>query len=370
MRHLSPMIALFAVFYLASAHAAVPRTVKTKAGAVMVMALAGKLDHPWGMAFLPDGSLLVTERAGRLHMLGTDGKLSGPVSGTPTVYANGQGGLLDVAIDPDFASNQFIYLSFAEPQRNGGAATAVGRGRLENNRIVDFKTLFRQSRAYRDNKHFGGRIVFSGGKLFLTTGERGQFDPAQDLSSHLGKMIRINPDGSIPNDNPFAGQSKAQPEIWSYGHRNIQAAAVRPGTNQLWIVEMGPKGGDELNLVQKGKNYGWPLVSWGTHYTGIDIPGPTTRPEFEDARKHWTPVIAPSGMIFYTGDMFPEWKNSALIGGLMSQGIVRITFDGDQPAKEERIALNARIRDVEQAPDGSIYILTDDDQGQILRLGK
>lgn len=345
-----------------------PETVETEAGTVTVTNLADGLNHPWGMVFLPDGRLLVTERAGQLRILSTDNTLSEPLDGVPEVFARGQGGLLDVALDPDFDSNQLVYLSFAEPGESG-ASTAVGRGRLEENRIADFAVIFRQTPKVSGRNHFGGRLVFSPeGMLFLTMGERFKFEPAQELSNHLGAIVRINPDGSVPEDNPFAEQTDAEDEIWTYGHRNIEAAAIRPGTETLWIAEMGPRGGDELNRIEAGQNYGWPVVSWGEHYDGEDIPDPPTQPRFADARVHWTPVISPSGMAFYTGDMFPAWQGSALIGGLSAQGVVRVTFDGPEVAEAERIPLNARIRDVEQAPDGSVYVLTDQNNGNVWRL--
>ncbi|EAR22603.1 PQQ-dependent sugar dehydrogenase [Nitrococcus mobilis] len=342
--------------------------VQTQAGVIVIEEMADGLDHPWGMAFLPDGRLLVTERAGDLRILAADGALSGPVEGTPEVFAKGQGGLLDVALDPEFNSNRLVYLSFAEPGE-GGASTAVGRGRLGNDRIEGFKVIFRQEPKVSGANHFGGRIVFSPkGKLFLTLGERYRFDPAQDLSNHLGTVVRINRDGSVPPGNPFIDRADAKGEIWSYGHRNIESAALNPHTGALWIGEMGPRGGDELNLPQPGRNYGWPVVSWGRHYNGVDIPDPPTQPRFADAIKYWTPVISPSGMVFYTGDVFPEWRGSALIGGLSARGIVRVMIDGQSVTGEERILLGARIRDVEQAPDGSVYVLTDEDDGKVWRL--
>lgn len=344
------------------------QTVQTEAGSITVTNLASGLNHPWGMAFLPDGRLLVTERAGQLRLLGTDHTLSEPLGGTPDVFNRGQGGLLDVALDPDFESNRLVYLSFAEPGE-GGASTAVGRGRLEKDRIVGFEVIFRQTPKVPGPNHFGGRIVFSPqGALFLTLGERFKFDPAQELSNHLGTIVRINPDGSVPGDNLFVDQVDAQDEIWTYGHRNIEAAAIQPGTGALWIAEMGPRGGDELNLIEAGRNYGWPVVSWGQHYDGEDIPDPPTHPRFANVRIYWTPVISPSGMTFYTGDMFPEWQGSALIGGLTARGIVRLAFDGLEVTGEERIPLGARIRDVKQAPDGSVYVLTDQDDGNVSRL--
>lgn len=344
-------------------------TVQTDAGSIKVEQLADNLKHPWGMAFLPDGRLLVTERAGNLRILNTNNQLSEPLAGTPKVFANGQGGLLDVALDPDFAQNNLVYLSFAEPGNNNTASTALGRGKLQGNQLLDFKVIFSQQPKVDGPNHFGGRIVFTPeGHIMLTLGERFKFDPAQDLSNHLGTIVRINRDGSIPKDNPFVGKQNAAEAIWSYGHRNIESAAIQPNTSKLWIAEMGPKGGDELNQPEAGKNYGWPLVSWGKHYDGREIPNPPTRPEFADALVHWTPTISPSGMIFYTGSMFPSWQGSALIGGLTSSGIVRVQVNGNQAKEVERIPLSVRTRDVEQAPDGSVYVLTDQNNGKILRL--
>jgi aldose sugar dehydrogenase len=342
--------------------------VATQAGPILVETLATGLVHPWGMAFLPDGRLLVTERPGQLRILQQDGRVSQPLAGTPEVLASGQGGMLDVALDPDFTNNRLVYLSFSEPG-GGGASTALGRGRLADNRIEAFQVIFRQEPKVSGPNHFGSRIVFaSDGKLFLTTGERYKFDPAQDVSSHLGKIIRINRDGSTPPDNPMLRVRGARPEIWSYGHRNIQAAAISPQSGALWIAEMGPRGGDELNLPEPGRNYGWPLVSWGTHYDGTAIPNPPTRPDLADAIKQWTPVISPSGMIFYTGDLFPAWRGNALIGSLSRRGLVRLAVAGSDVTAEEIIPLGARIRDVEQGPDGAVYLLTDHQDGHILRL--
>jgi glucose/arabinose dehydrogenase len=344
------------------------RRVVTQAGPVAVETVAGGLVHPWGMAFLPDGQMLVTERPGRLRIVGRDGSLSRPLAGTPEVVAQGQGGMLDVAVDPDFRNNRLVYLSFSEPG-GGGASTAVGRGRLAEERIEGFTVIFRQEPKVPGANHFGGRIVFaSDGKLLLTTGDRYKFDPAQDLASHLGKITRINPDGSVPPDNPFVRTQGAKPEIWSYGHRNIQAAAINPQTGALWVGEMGPRGGDELNLPEPGRNYGWPLVSWGTHYDGTAIPHPPTRADLADAAKQWTPVISPSGMVFYTGDLFPAWRGNVLIGSLTRRALVRLAVDRSSVTGEEIIPLGARIRDVEQGPDGAVYLLTDQQDGNVLRL--
>jgi glucose/arabinose dehydrogenase len=347
---------------------AAPRTVQTSAGAVTVEELAGGLDHPWGLAFLPDGRLLVTERAGRLRILGTDKNLSAPLAGVPTVHASGQGGLLDVALDPAFKTNKTIYLSFAEPGE-GGVSTALARATLGEGRLENVKLLFRQLPKVTGNGHFGGRIALTrDGHLFLTTGERQKFEPAQDLKSHLGKVIRINRDGTVPADNPFVGRADAKPEIWSYGHRNVQGAAIDPVTGALYTIEFGPAGGDELNRPEAGKNYGWPLVSWGNHYDGRPIAKPSTRPDLTDAVKYWNPSINPSGMIFYTGAMFPTWKNNLLIAGLGPLGIVRLTIENGKVTSEERIELGDRIRDVDQATDGSIYVATDEGDGRIWRL--
>ena len=344
------------------------RSIQTREGRLDVIELERGLDHPWGMAFLPDGRLLVTERAGRLRILDPDGNLSRPLEGTPEVYADGQGGLLDVALDPKFATNRLVYLSFAEPG-DGGASTAVGRGRLGEGRIEDFEVIFSQKPKVESNKHFGGRIVFApDGRLVLTLGERFMFAPAQDLGSHLGKLVRIERDGSVPKDNPFVERRGVRHEIWSCGHRNVESAAFQPDTGDLWIAEMGPEGGDELDLIEPGRNYGWPLVSWGRHYDGRDIPDPPTQPRFVDAVVQWTPVISPSGMVFYTGDAFPEWYGSMLIGGLTAQALVRLELIGREVLSEERIQLYERIRDVEQGPDGLVYVLTDAPEGSVWRL--
>ena len=343
-------------------------TIDTKAGTLKVEKVADGLQHPWGLAFLPDGRMLVTERPGRLRIVAKDGTVSEPLKGVPEVVADEQGGLLDVALDPNFASNGLVYLSYSEPGDDGNG-TAVARGKLGEMGLDNVEVIFRQKPKVEGGLHFGSRLAFSpNGKLFVTLGERFQFDPAQDLSTHLGKIVRINPDGSVPEDNPFVGQKGALPEIWSYGHRNPQGAAIHPETGKLWENEFGPRGGDELNVPEAGKNYGWPVVSWGKHYDGKDIPEPPTHPEFADAIYHWTPVISPSGMTFYTADAIPGWKGNLLIGCLSSEGIVRLTLDGEKVTDEERIPMGVRIRDVVQGPDGAVYALTDKNKGKILRL--
>jgi aldose sugar dehydrogenase len=352
----------------AAAAPAAVRTVNTEVGAVKVETITGGLVHPWGITFLPDGRMLVTERPGRLRIVTPDGKVSAPLEGMPEVHAQDQGGLMDVALDPDFRSNRLVWLSFAEPGE-GGASTALGRGRLADGRIEGFTVIFRQEPKVSGSRHFGNRIVFSPeGHVFLALGERFKFNPAQDLSNHLGAIVRLNRDGSIPKGNPFAARENAKAAIWSYGHRNIEAAAIQPGTGDLWVAEMGPKGGDELNLIRRGANYGWPVVSWGEHYSGEDIPDPPTQPRYAGAVKQWTPVISPSGMVFYTGDLFPEWRGNALIGGLTTGELVRVVLKNRKVAGEERIPLGARIRDVEQGPDGAVYVLTDQKDGHVWRL--
>jgi aldose sugar dehydrogenase len=359
----APVIAPVTVF-------AEERVIETEAGPVKVEIIARGLEHPWSLQSLPDGRMLVTERAGRLRALDEDGQLSEPIRGVPEVQAQGQGGLLDVALDPDFASNRLVYLSYAEAGE-GGASTAVARGRLTEDvtAIEDIEVIFRMEPKVSGNNHFGSRLVFTrDGKLFVTLGERFKFDPAQDLSDHLGTIVRINPDGSVPPDNPFVDRDDAKPEIWSYGHRNVQGAALHPETGRLWTHEFGPRGGDALNIPEAGRNYGWPLVSFGRHYTMQNIPDPPTRPDLAQPIYHWTPAISPSGMTFYTGEMFPEWQGNILIGGLGSQTLVRLTLDGQQVSDEERIGMNERIREVHQGDDGAVYLLTDKPDGEILRL--
>jgi glucose/arabinose dehydrogenase len=357
-----------ALTLLASPALAQDRTVKTTAGPIRIETLASGLSHPWGLAYLPDGRMLVTERPGRLRLVASDGTVSEPLRGVPKVFAVGQGGLLDVALDPNFKDNRLVYLSYAESGR-GGASTAVARAELGADGLQDARVIFRQTPRVDGPNHWGSRLVFArDGTLFVTLGERFKFGVAQDLSNTLGKIVRINPDGSIPKDNPFVGKEGARPEIWSYGHRNVQGAAIHPQTGALWADEMGPLGGDELNIAEAGKNYGWPLVSWGSHYDGRPIPKPPTRPDLAAPVYYWNPVISPSGMTFYTADAIPAWKGSLLIGGLSAKALVRLTLAGEKVTGEERIPMGARIRDVRQAPDGSIHLLTDEDNGKILHL--
>ena len=341
---------------------------------IRVETVASGLEHPWGLAFLPDGRILVTERPGRLRMVGTDGRLSEPLTGVPEVAARSQGGLLDVAIDPNFNQNRLVYLSFSEPGEGGTSGTSVARGRLGDRGLENVEVIYRQQPKVRSGGHFGSRLVFSrDGKLFVTQGDRQSSSfrqQAQDLSSGIGKIVRINPDGSIPRDNPFVGRSDARPEIWSYGHRNVQAAALHPETGQLWTVEHGAQGGDELNRPEAGKNYGWPTITYGVDYGGGTVGEGTQREGMEQPLYYWDPVIAPSGMVFYTGDRYPGWKGSAFVGGLGSEALVRLTIENGRVTREERFLgeLGARIRDVQQGPDGLLYVVTDAPDGKLLRL--
>ncbi len=333
--------------------------------------VARGLEHPWGLAVLPDGRLLVTERPGRLRIVDRNGRLSQPLTGVPKVYTQGQGGLLDVALDPTFPENRLVYLSYAEPGA-GGAGTAVARGRLGEGGLENVQVIYRQHPKVEGGGHYGSRLVFSrDGKLFVTQGDRmNHRQHAQDLSSGIGKIVRINPDGSIPKDNPFVGKSGARPEIWSYGHRNAQAAALHPETGQLWTVEHGARGGDELNHPEAGKNYGWPIITYGVDYSGEKIGEGVVRSGLEQPVYYWDPVIAPSGMVFYTGDAVPAWKGSIFIGSMQPGLLVRLTMQDGKVAREERYLgdLGRRIRDVQQAPNGELYLLTDEDKGRILRV--
>lgn len=343
-------------------------TPSTTKGVVEADIIAEGLQHPWGIAFLPDGRMLVTERPGRLRIVDASGRISAPVAGVPPVYAQGQGGLLDVAVDPSFATNSLVYLSFAGPGK-GGASTAVARGRLAGDRLEDVRIIYHQVPRMNRGGHYGSRIVFSrDGKLFITSGDRqvGR-GRVQDLDNGIGKIVRINPDGSVPADNPFVGRKGARPEIWSLGHRNAQGAALHPETGELWTVEHGARGGDELNRPERGRNYGWPVVTYGVDYSGSRIGKGTAREGMEPPVYYWDPVIAPSGMMVYTGDKFPAWRGDFIIGSMSPGGLVRLKMEDGRVVSEERY-LNGRVRDVEQGPDGFIYVLIDDPKGTLLRV--
>lgn len=371
------LVTLAALFGLASYGAAeqTRAPAQTTKQAIKVETYAKGLMHPWGLAFLPDGRLLVTERPGRMRLVGADGRLSAPLGNVPPVWAVGQGGLLDVALAPDFASSKLIYFSFAEPRDAGGSATTVAQAKLalqgDGGQLDDVKIIFRQQPPGLGGIHFGSRLVFAGdGNLFITLGERGQRDKAQDLDTHYGKVVRLRPDGSVPPDNPFVGKAGARPEIWSYGHRNVQAAALHPVTGRLWTIEHGARGGDELNIPLAGRNHGWPVITYGRDYSGAKIGEGTAKAGLEQPVYYWDPSIAPSGMAFYTGDLIPEWKGSLFVGALRGQALHRLVLDGDRVVGEEALLgdLGERIRDVRAGPDGALWLLTDDPRGVVQRV--
>ena len=362
---------------------------KTKSGPVSVERLA-RLEFPWSMAYTPDGRLLITEKPGRLRIYAA-GKLSESVKGVPKVAYREQGGLLEVEVDPRFAENRFVYLYYSEAAEQQPRAAklepdprlgpyvdrednvlkggALARGILENHELRDVTVIWRQAPKTIGLGHFGGRMVFApDGKLFIASGERQRFEPAQDVASNLGKIVRINPDGSIPSDNPFVKTHGAQPDIWTLGHRNPLGMAINPSSGQLWIHEMGPAQGDEINIIEHGKNYGWPVVSNGDNYDGSSIPDHPTRPDFVAPGWYWFPATSPSGLIFYTASRFRDWRGNAILGGLSSEALIRLTVDGNRVTAEERICMHRRIRDVIQAPDGALLLLTDAREGELLQL--
>jgi glucose/arabinose dehydrogenase len=333
--------------------------------------VASGLEHPWSLAFLPDGRILVTERPGRLRLVTGDGKVSEPIAGVPAVYAVGQGGLLDVVLDPDFAENSTIYLSYAEPGDGDTNGTAVARAKLDGSKLADVEVIFRQTPKVNSKHHFGSRLVFArDGTLFVTLGERNsERQSAQDLGTHIGKIVRITKVGKAPADNPFVGREGALPEIWSLGHRNVQGATLHPATGQLWVHEHGPRGGDEINLPRAGRNYGWPVITFGREYHGPAIGEGTAKPGMEQPVHYWVPSIAPSGMVFYGGELMPAWKGQLFVGALAAKQVARLDIDDDGKVKsEERIPIGERVRDVREGPDGALYLLTDEDAGRLLRL--
>ncbi len=338
---------------------------------VEIATIARGLEHPWALAFLPDGRMLVTERPGRLRYVGADGSVSEPVAGVPAVFAERQGGLLDVALDPEFAANATIYLSYAEPGADGTNGTAVARARLDGMQLADVEVIFRQQPKIASGHHFGSRLVFArDGTLFVTTGERNkERDSAQDLGTHIGKVLRIRSDGSVPADNPFVGRDGARPEIWSWGHRNIQGAALHPQTGELWTHEHGPRGGDEINIARAGRNYGWPVITYGREYHGPAIGEGTAKAGMEQPLHYWVPSIAPSGMAFHSGHGHAAWKGQLFVGALAAKQLVRLELGPDGSVRaEERIAIDERVRDVREGPDGALYLLTDEDSGRLLRV--
>jgi glucose/arabinose dehydrogenase len=369
-------IVLALLLLLAGSRIAIAETFDTEKGQIDVEPIAQGLSHPWAIEFLPDGNMIVTERGGKMRIVTKAGNLGEPLRGLPDVDVGGQGGLLDVALHPDFARNRLVYWSYSEAGK-GGNSTAVARGRLseDNTSLIDVEVIFSQKPKVPSRQHFGSRLVFDGnGHLFVTLGERSRErfrKQAQDLNSHLGKVVRLTEEGGVPQDNPFVNKPGALPEIWSYGHRNPQAAAINPATGALWEIEHGPRGGDEINIPEPGRNYGWPVVSYGVNYSGTPVgSGKKSAPGMEAPIYQWTPVISPSGMLFYTGEVFPQWKGNLFVGGLSAQALVRLELDGNKVTHEERLLrdLGLRIRDVAQGPDGSLFVVTDEDEGEILKI--
>jgi glucose/arabinose dehydrogenase len=346
----------------------------TQAGKVNVKSIATGLKNPWGLAILPDGSFLVTERTGNLRIVQPNGTIGAPVSGLPKIMNEGQGGLLDVVLAPDFATSKKIYFSYSEPAEKGsGNSTAVSFATLNGNKLEKVTRVFSQQPKVDSNAHFGSRLVWApDGTLYITLGDRfSKKEDAQTLNNHHGKVVRINADGSVPKDNPFISTPGALPEIWSYGHRNMQGAAINPMSKQLWTGEHGPQGGDELNLDQAGKNYGWPVITYGENYGGGKIGEGTQKAGMEQPLKYWVPSIATAGFIFYTGDKFPAWKNNILLTSLVGRTLVRLTVDGNKVTQEERLLtkeLNERLRHIVQGPDGLVYFISDEGKGSIYQI--
>ena len=374
LRNLAACLAAIAIGVPPAAAVITDAPPPAKASDIRIETFATGLDHPWGMQFLPDGRLLVTERLGRMRIVSKAGKLSPAIlEGLPEIADVGQGGLLDVLLAPDFATSGIIYLSYAEPRGEGKNATSVARARLvqegERARLEDLQVIFRQQPAARSGHHFGSRLVWAkDGTLFITTGERNSLRAeAQNPGNDIGKIIRINADGTIPADNPkLPGWA---PEVWSIGHRNVQGAALRPETGALYTVEHGARGGDELNQPEAGKNYGWPIITYGIDYSGAKIGEGSEKAGMEPAVYYWVPSIATSGLTFYSGDLFPDWKGNAFVGGLAGTQLHRLVFDGDDVVRAETLLEDQgkRIRDVRQGPDGALWLLTDD-TGEVLRL--
>ena len=349
------------------------QTLASQAGVMEVTEVARGLEHPWAMTFLPDGSLLVTERAGRLRKVGTDGSISAPLAGVPTVFAEGQGGLLDVALSPNFANDQRVYLSYAEPGENGSAGTAVAYGTLGAAGLENLKVIYQQQPKLVGPNHFGSRLAFDGqGHLFISQGERNDRPTSQKLDMLQGKLVRLDLEGNVPKGNPFVGQAGARPEIWSYGHRNMQGMAIDPRTGKLWQSEHGPRGGDEINLPQPGKNYGWPIITHGINYSGMRIPEAigSAKEGMEPPYHVWEKSPGLSGMAFYTGRPGNPWNDSLFLGSLAESNLIRLTLQGDKIVGEERLLKEAgeRVRDVRVGPDDNLYVLTDEEDGKLLRI--
>lgn len=370
-RPLATLFALALTLPLASALAAESRDFPSENGVVRVTTVADGLEHPWGLTFLPDGRMLVTERPGRLRFVNADGTLSRPISGVPRVQARGQGGLLDVALHPRFAENGLVYLSFAEPG-SGGAGTSVARGRLEGETLKDVQVIFQQSPKVDTGFHYGSRLVFDrDGKLYVSSGDRGMQDTAQDLTRGQGKLFKLNDDGTPVANLPLAAREGTHPGVFSYGHRNIQGMALHPQTGLVWTHEHGPRGGDEINVPRAGRNYGWPIITYGINYNGTTIgEGLKANDGMEQPMHQWTPSIGASGFAFYTADRFPAWKGNAFVGSLALTHLERLVLDGERVVDTEVLLddWNERIRDVRQGPDGALYVLTDARNGKLARV--
>jgi len=356
-----------------SATTAAPRPSPSQAGPIQVRELATGLSHPWGLALLPEGGFLVTERSGSLRHITADGRLSAPLAGVPAVFARGQGGLLDVVLSPDFAQSRRIYLSYAEPGEGVLAGTAVASAVLGDGGLTEVKVIYRQEPKVDAENHFGSRLAFDGqGHLFISQGERTMRMMSQQLDKLQGKLVRLNLDGSIPADNPFVGQADVRPEIWSYGHRNSQGLAIDPRTGKLWESEHGPRGGDEINLPEPGRNYGWPLITYGIDYSGLPIAESVgqAREGLEQPHHYWPKSPGISGLAFYTGHPGSAWNDSLFLGSLAERNLIRLQLDGDQIVGEERLLgeLEQRVRDVRVGADGKVYVLTDEVEGQLLQI--
>ncbi|MDX1527176.1 MAG: PQQ-dependent sugar dehydrogenase [Gammaproteobacteria bacterium] len=340
-------------------------------GPFKLVVLVQGLDHPWGLAFLPDGRLLVTERSGQLRVIDNGRLVSEPIQGLPAVSSYGQGGLLDVALHPDFERNRLVYLSYAAAGP-GGFGTEVARGRLSGNRLENLEVIFRALPKSNGGRHFGSRLVFADdGMLYISLGDRGDRPTGQDLSSHAGSIIRVHDDGRVPGNNPFVGKSGARPEIFTYGNRNVQGMTIQPGSGRIWAHEHGPQGGDEVNIISAGTNYGWPVITYGRNYgIGTSIGEGTQKDGMAQPVLQWTPSIAPSGMAFYDGDRFPNWKGNLFVGSLKFEYLARLEVDGERIVHQEELIQGAigRIRDVRQGPDGFLYLLTDESNGVLARI--
>lgn len=372
-----PFVASLAIFVVACADpSAAPRelpegALESQHHAYRVVAVVEGLEHPWGMAFLPGGDMLVSERPGRLRRVAGNRLEPEPIGGLPDVAAGGQGGLLDVALHPDFARNQLVYLSYSKRRADGRRTTAVVRGRLEETRLVGVEEIFEADAWTSAGVHFGSRLVFDdSGFLFVSLGDRGEMQQAQNPANHQGTIVRLHDDGRVPADNPFVGVQGHRPEVWAYGIRNAQGMALHPTTGELWETEHGPRGGDEINVIEAGRNYGWPVISYGINYDGTVLTELRARDGMEQPVHYWVPSIATSGLAFYTGDRFPQWRGNVFVGGLAGMHLARVAFDGQRVVETEKLldGLGHRIRDVRHGPDGYLYVLVDGPRAPLLRL--